>query len=114
MSTFDYETGIKNLEPESSGSEDAKPEEEALISNILNGGKDIIEQLIHYLQIEFYELNKWAKFGGENANSIVRATFALLLKQSNLFGDLQIVLDDLEFSLQQSSVNSFYFQYFLG
>lgn len=71
--------------------------EKSLLYSILNGENESANKLIVIMQKKFSEEIIWAHIGGHNADRLVRAAFAALLRHSGQTNDFKKILDLIEF-----------------
>ncbi len=90
---------LEKIIPEKSGQIEAPDSvtEKILLLKVLNGNDLSINKLLSILQKKFSEDIVWGHIGGANADRLVRAAFAALLRHSGKAHDFKELLDVIEF-----------------
>jgi hypothetical protein len=84
-----------------------KSHEKIILTNILNGDNKNILKVLSVLQKKFSKEVVWSTIGGEQADSLVRAAFAALLRHSDHTADFERLLDYLDFSENAEESNGY-------
>jgi hypothetical protein len=72
--------------------------EKSLLLSIVNGDNENANKVLSALQKKFSEETVWAHIGGAQADRLVRAAFASLLRHSGQAKDFKQILDLIDFS----------------